>query len=128
MTQRYLVTGAQGFIGRHLVCHLWWNSPQSTILGIGQSPRQDSFFNHLLSCGDRQVPAPLPEYLRKAVEPRYRYVPIDITSVDFAASVRDFRPTKVIHLAASLRGAPDEIIYQNNVQSTASLLHAIEQC
>jgi GDP-4-dehydro-6-deoxy-D-mannose reductase len=128
MIQRYLLTGAQGFIGRHMVSHLLCNSPQSTILGIGRSPRQDSFFNHSLSFGDRQVLAPLPDYLRAAVGPQYRYIPIDITSVDFAAAVRDFRPTKVIHLAASLRGAPDEIIYQNNVQSNASLLHAIGQC
>jgi nucleoside-diphosphate-sugar epimerase len=34
----------------------------------------------------------------------------------------------VIHLAAALRGAPDELIFQNNVRNTASLLHAICQC
>src|ERR1039458_1809941 len=91
MIQRYLLTGAQGFIGRHMVSHLLCNSPQSTILGIGRSPRQDSFFNHSLSFGDRQVLAPLPDYLRAAVGPQYRYIPIDITSVDFAAAVRDFQ-------------------------------------
>jgi GDP-4-dehydro-6-deoxy-D-mannose reductase len=128
MTHRYLLTGAQGFIGRHLVSHLLIHSPQSTILGVGRSPRENSFFNHSLSCGDHRVLATLPEYLRTAVGPRYRYISIDIASADFAAAVRDFRPTKVIHLAAALRGAPDGLIYQNNVQSTASLLHAIGQC
>jgi len=128
MIQRYLLTGAQGFIGRHMVSHLLCHSPQSAILGVGRSPQQDSFFNHSLSCGDRQVRATLPEYLRTAVGPRYRYVSMDITSVDFAAAVRDFRPTKVIHLAAALRDAPDELIYQNNVRSTTSLLHAIGLC
>jgi len=52
---------------------------------------------------------------------------MDITSVDFAPTVLDFRPTKVIHLAAALRGVPDELIFQSNVRSTASLLHAIWQ-
>jgi GDP-4-dehydro-6-deoxy-D-mannose reductase len=42
--------------------------------------------------------------------------------------MRDFRPTKVIHLAATLRGVPDENIFQSNVQGTASLLHATRQC
>src|SRR5208283_5247261 len=128
MTRRYLLTGAQGFIGRHLVSHLLCHSPQCTLLGVGRSPQQDSFFNHSLSCGDRRVPARLPEYLRTALVPGYRYVSMDIASADFASTVRDFRPTKVIHLAAGLRGAPDKLIYQNNVRSTAALLHAIGQC
>jgi nucleoside-diphosphate-sugar epimerase len=128
MTQRYLVTGAQGFIGRHMVSHLLCHSPECTVLGVGRSPQHDFFFNHSLSCGDLLVIATLPKYLRTAIGPRYRYVSMDITSDDFASTVRDFRPTKVIHLAAGLRGAPDELIYQNNVRSTASLLHAIFQC
>ena len=128
MRQRYLVTGAQGFIGRHLVSHLLCHFPECTVLGVGRSPRQDSVFNYSVSCGDRPVPARLPEYLRTAVGPRYNYVAQDITSDDFAVTVRDFRPTRVIHLAAALRGAPDELIFQNNVRSTASLLHAICQC
>ena len=127
MTHRYLLTGAQGFIGRHMVSHLLCHSSQSTVLGVGRSPQQDSFFNYSVSCGDGRVPAGLPEYLRTAVGPRYRYVSMDITSVDFTAAVLDFRPTKVIHLAAALRGVPDELIFQSNVRSTASLLHAIGQ-
>ncbi len=127
MTQRYLLAGAQGFIGRHMVDHLLCHSPDCTILGVGRSPQQDSFFNYPVSCGAHRVPAALPEYLRTVLVPRYRYVSLDITSDDFAAAVRDFRPTKVIHLAATLRGAPDGAICQNNVRSTASLLHTICQ-
>ena len=98
------------------------------MLGVGRSPQQDSVFNYSVSCGDHRVPARLPEYLRTAVRPRYNYVALEITSDDFAATVRDFHPTRVIHLAAALRGAPDELIFQNNVRNTASLLHAICQC
>jgi GDP-4-dehydro-6-deoxy-D-mannose reductase len=125
---RYLVTGAQGFIGRHMVSHLLHCSPESIVLGIGRSPQQDSFFNYSLSCGDRRALAALPEYLRPAAVARYRYDSVDMTSVDFARAVVDFRPTKVIHLAAMLRGAPDELIFENNVRSTVSLLDAISQC
>jgi nucleoside-diphosphate-sugar epimerase len=128
MTTRYLVTGAQGFIGRHMISHLLRHSPKSIVLGVGRSPRQDSFFNYSLSCGDRRVPAMLPEYLRPAAVAQYRYDSVDITSDDFATAVVDFRPTRVIHLAARLRGAPDELIFQNNVRSTVSLLEAISQC
>jgi GDP-4-dehydro-6-deoxy-D-mannose reductase len=53
---------------------------------------------------------------------------MDIASADFASVVRDFCPTKVIHLAAALRGAPDELIYQNNIRSTTALLQAIGKC
>jgi nucleoside-diphosphate-sugar epimerase len=125
MTQRYLLTGAQGFVGRHMVAHLLCHSPQATLLGVGRSPHQDLSFNHWVSCGHRRVPASLPAYLRSADGGRYRYVSMDMTSVDFAPAVRDFRPTKVIHLAATLRADADEVIYQNNVRSTASLLEAI---
>jgi nucleoside-diphosphate-sugar epimerase len=128
MTHRYLVTGAQGFIGRHLVCHLLAHFPQSTVLGVGRSPQQDSSFSYPMNCGGRLVPAVLPQYLRNAVGPRYRYVAADLTSLYFADTIREFCPTKVIHLAAALRGVPDETLFRNNVQGTASLLHAIRHC
>jgi nucleoside-diphosphate-sugar epimerase len=128
VTQRYLVTGAQGFIGRHLISHLLCHFPQSPVLGIGRSPQQDSSFSYSVSCGDRRIRAALPEYLRNALGPRYRYVSAELASLDFADAIRDFRPTKVIHLAATLRGVPDEEIFQSNVQGTVSLLQAIRQC
>ena len=74
------------------------------------------------------MPAVLPQYLRNAVGPRYRYVAADLTSLYFADTIREFCPTKVIHLAAALRGVPDETLFRNNVQGTASLLHAIRHC
>jgi|SRR6266853_1374188 len=128
MTQRYLVTGAQGFVGRHLVFHLLSHFPRSTVLGVGRSPHQESSFSYPVTFGEQRVPAALPEYLRNAFGPRYRYVSADLASFDFASAMRDFRPTKVIHLAATLRGVPDENIFQSNVQGTASLLHSIGQC
>jgi len=79
------------------------------------------------------MPAPLPDYLRIPIGRRYRYIALDMASDDFGIAVRDFRPTKVVHLAGALRATPgspgiQDYIFQNNVQSTASLLDAILQC
>lgn len=37
----YLVTGAQGFIGRYLVAHLLATDASATVVGLGRSPRRD---------------------------------------------------------------------------------------
>lgn len=123
--QRYLMTGAQGFIGRHLTPELLGGSPESTVLAVGRSAQNDSFFNYSLSCGNLKVPAKLPAYLCTMAAHKYRYVAVDLVSEAFCDIVADFRPTRVIHLAAALRGVTDVHLFQNNVQSTASLLRAI---
>jgi len=125
MTGHYLVTGAQGFIGRYFIVHLLDRFPQSTVLGIGRSPRQNSTFHHFVTCGDRAVPAPLPEHLRNLDVERYSYISTDLSSTGLAQLIRDFHPTAIVHLAASLRGISDEIVFQNNVRSTEGLLGAI---
>ena len=123
MTQRYLVTGAQGFVGRYMVDCLQNHFERATVLGIGRSPRQNSHFLHSLTCGTNRVQAPLPECLTPGS--RYRYLQVGSSGDDLANIICDFRPTAVIHLAASLRGVTDEIIVQNNLQSTASLVNAL---
>jgi GDP-4-dehydro-6-deoxy-D-mannose reductase len=122
--QRYLLTGAQGFIGRHLTSELLGGS-QDTVLAVGRSARNDSSFNYSFSCGNLQIPAKLPAYLCPTAAPKYKYAAVDIVSEAFCDIVADFRPTRVIHLAATLRGVTDVHLFQNNVQSTASLLRAI---
>jgi len=67
----------------------------------------------------------LPEPLRASRSPRYSYLSLDLLSDELADVVSQFRPTAVIHLAASLRGVPDEFIMLNNVRSTESLLKAL---
>ena len=122
---RYLVTGAQGFVGRYLINCLLARSEDSAILGIGRSPRRDLHFLHPLTFGTDQVPAPLPQSLRTSNSPRYSYLSIDLLSNKLADVVSDFRPTAVIHLAASLLGVTGEIILWNNVRSTEVLLNAL---
>jgi len=125
MTSRYLVTGAQGFIGRYFIAHLLDRNPESKVLGIGRSPGQNSTFLHSLTCGDRAVPAPLPEHLGNLGAGSYSYASVELSDADLANVIRDFQPTAVIHLGASLRGISEEIVFQNNVRSTEGLLNAI---
>jgi GDP-4-dehydro-6-deoxy-D-mannose reductase len=125
MSQRYLVTGAQGFIGRYLIAHLLDRFPESWLLGLGRSPEQGSTFLHHVSCGDKVVCAPLPESLRIIPSKRYKYLSCELSSPNLVEAIRDFRPTVVIHLAASLRGISKEVVVQNNTHSTEGLLKAI---
>ncbi len=127
MKHRYLVTGAQGFIGRYFVSHLLDRFPQSAVLGIGRSPGQNSTFRHSVTCGDRAVIAPLPERLRNVDTDRYAYVACELSSAKFGQLVRDFQPTAVIHLAATLRGISEELAFQNNVGGTETLLAALRE-
>jgi nucleoside-diphosphate-sugar epimerase len=123
MTRRFLVTGAQGFIGRYFISHLLDCFPQTAVLGIGRSPGQNSTFLHHVTCGDRVVLAPLPEHLRYV--DRYSYIPCELSSTKLTELIRDFHPTAIIHLAASLRGISEEVIFENNVRCTQGLLDSI---
>jgi len=125
MTERYLITGAHGFIGRYFVLHLLEHYPKAVLLGVGRSPGQNSTFRHLVSCGDKDVPAPLPEQLRNLDGTRYSYVSCELLSMRCTEILRDFRPTAVIHLAGSSRGISEVEVFSNNVHGTRALLKAI---
>ena len=43
---RYLVTGAQGFLGRYLIAHLLATDPEAIVFGVGRSPRNDLALTH----------------------------------------------------------------------------------
>lgn len=125
VTDRILVTGAQGFQGRYLVAHWLAQDPGATILGVGRSPRNDAAFTHRLRWRSSSLPAPLPAPLRPD-DGRYEYRAVDIA--DAAALIpvlRRFRPTIVVHLAASLRDESWDRLYASNLQGTAALLQAI---
>jgi nucleoside-diphosphate-sugar epimerase len=112
MRYRYLITGAQGFIGRYLTAHLLVRFPKAVLLGLGRSRLQASKFCQFVACRDLD-------------EDRYSYVSCDLASSDCTEIIRDFGPTTVIHLAASLRGESEENVFQNNVRSTEGLLNGI---
>jgi nucleoside-diphosphate-sugar epimerase len=125
MRQRFLVTGAQGFVGRHLIAHLISHFPQSEVMGVGRSSQQKDSFSYSAGSEGHYRRAPLPAYLNVPLGLHYTYVSADLASVDFEDAVRRFRPTRVIHLASTLRGVSETTIFLNNVQSTASLLRVL---
>ena len=125
MTDRYLVTGAQGFVGRYFIVHLLDRFPQSMVLGVGRSAGQNSHFRHAISYGGAAIPAPLPRHLRDVDPGRYSYISIDLSSAKLSELIREFQPTAVIHLAADLRGTSEESVFQSNLRSTEGLLGSI---
>jgi nucleoside-diphosphate-sugar epimerase len=124
---RVIVTGAQGFLGRHLTATLL-DAGAEAVLGLGRSPRTDDRYTHDLAWLDTRLPAPLPPELRPtATDRRYRYATIDLRdAAGLAMAVRDFGPDVIFHLAAALRDEPWDRLIASNIQATVSLMRATE--
>lgn len=123
---RLLVTGGQGFVGRHVVAEWLRRHPEGRALAIGRSPRNDRTFPHSVHHAGRPVAAPVPHALRVVLDDRYEYVPLDLTDTPALTKVvSTFAPDYVIHLAAALRDEPLERLLAVNVHGVASLLSAI---
>ncbi|MGD9723379.1 MAG: NAD-dependent epimerase/dehydratase family protein [Pirellulales bacterium] len=123
----YLVTGAQGFLGRYLVAHLLESDTSATVVGLGRSPRDDSAFTHHILLGKRNVSAPLPAALSAAAaNPRYRYVPADLEQLPHLIAVlREVRPQVIFHLASALRDDAVDSLFHINVVGSVRLLEAV---
>ena len=125
--RRYLVTGAQGFLGRHVVQALLTPHSRAKVLGIGRSPYTPECFTHSLRWAGKSFRAPAPAYLRSIADPtRYHYQVLDLR--DGAATeklIREFEPEVVIHLASGLRGDPIDCLMRNGVEGTVWLLEAL---
>jgi len=121
---RFLVTGAQGFLGRHVVDHLLARGGPVRVLGIGRSNRLDDHYTHTLRWLGADVLAPLPPALRSdAADPRYEYALLDLrNSDDVASRLDDFQPDVVIHAAAALRDEPWSVLAASNIDSVMGLV------
>ncbi|HYK53051.1 MAG TPA: NAD-dependent epimerase/dehydratase family protein [Candidatus Eremiobacteraceae bacterium] len=126
---RYLVTGAQGFVGRYFVAATLADDPEAEVLGIGRSPRRDEVFTHNVRFGATSVPAPLPVSLREAaVDKRYRYEAIDICDGhSLVHFMLEFRPELVVHLASGLRDDDNAHLMKTNLIGTITLIEAIAE-
>ena len=122
---RYLITGAQGFVGRYLVARLRQEAA-ADILGIGRSPRMDASFTHSVTGPDGATPAPLPPFPAAAEEGRYEYRQLDILdSAGLRECVRSFRPDLVFHLASGLRDDDAQTLCRTNIEGVVALLEAV---
>lgn len=118
--RRFLVTGAQGLVGRYLIARLLEQDPGAQVLGLGRSPECDASFSH---------GSPLPPALRSTLassRERYRYAPVALRDgAALSETVRSFDPECVFHLASALHSAPEPQLLDTNVQGTLSLLNAL---
>lgn len=125
--RRFLVTGAQGFLGRHVVQALLTSYPRAQVLGIGRSPYAPDFFTHSLRWAGRSLRARVPAYLRSTVDlARYHYEALDLCSGAATEKVVcEFEPEVVFHLASGLKGDPVDYLMRNGVEGTVRLLEAL---
>lgn len=124
--ERVVVTGAQGFVGRHLV-HALLARADVQVLGIGRSPDDRSAFTHHVHWGKTPVRAPLwPAARARLACDRYRYRSLDLQcTADLTRLLGEFAPTSIVHLAAALRDQPLNELLASNVGAAASLLDAL---
>jgi nucleoside-diphosphate-sugar epimerase len=127
MADRVLVTGAQGFLGHHLVAELLGSRSSAEILGVGRSERLDATFTYDLQWGDRRVRAPLPPATAAvASDARYDYESADLADAEVVAGLmRRFRPDVIVHGASALRDDPWPALWRSNVQTVVAILEAI---
>jgi nucleoside-diphosphate-sugar epimerase len=126
MTTRYLVTGAQGFVGSFLVAHLLTTECDASVLGIGRSPANALHFTHAVHWGAQTVPAALPAEVKSKRDGRYRYEIADLQDRRALESLlRSFRPDVIMHMASGLRDDALEHLFRTNVEGTAHLIEAV---
>jgi nucleoside-diphosphate-sugar epimerase len=107
--RRLLVTGAEGFLGRHLLVDVL-QSADISVVGIGRSPHTKLAALATVACG------------------RYEYAAIDVLdTARLITLLDDFSPTVIIHLASGLRDDPPKDLISINVLGTLSLLEAVSQ-
>lgn len=107
--RRFLVTGAEGFLGRHLLADVLQSSDVS-VVGIGRSPKTKLAELATAACG------------------RYEYEAIDVLDTARLVTILDvFSPTVIIHLASGLRDDAPKDLISINVLGTLSLLEAVSQ-
>jgi nucleoside-diphosphate-sugar epimerase len=105
MMERYLVTGAQGFVGRYLVNEAL-SASSTIVLGLGRSD------DCRLFADNRQ----------------YEYSAVDVRNTRRLSDViRTFGPTVIFHLASGLRDESPEELFGTNVLGTISLIEAIAE-
>src|SRR5205085_3746093 len=126
MKRRYLITGAQGLIGRYLAARILGAQRDAEVLGVGRSHRIDGFFTHAIRAGDEPRPAPMPAGLHACLDGRYRYRQLSLLETGALRDlIRDFRPDCIFHLASALHTASERDLFEINVEGTASLMNAL---
>jgi NDP-hexose 4-ketoreductase len=128
MSAMYLITGAQGLVGRHLAAHILATNPSAIVVGVGRSPRNDRYFTHRVNFRGSPRPAPVPQAVVKWLAmPRYEYRSLALSDNNTLRRLLDeLRPDVVFHLASALHSADERELASTNVDGTSSLVRALE--
>ena len=126
MNTTFLVTGAQGFVGRYLVAQLLTQHREARIIGMGRSKRCDRFTHEVTWNGER-IPAPLTAELEaSANNPRYTYLQGDIRErAPLCSILAKYQPSIILHLASGLRDDHPNHLFSTNVEGTIALLESV---
>jgi len=126
MKRRYLITGAQGLVGRYLTARILELEKGAQVLGIGRSKRMDGVFTHAISIDGGQRRAPVPAHLLRHLDGRYRYQQLSlIETVRLKEVIRELQPHCIFHLASGLSTASERDLFETNLEGTASLMNAM---
>jgi nucleoside-diphosphate-sugar epimerase len=97
---RYLITGAQGFIGRYLTAHILEVEKDADVVGVGRSARNNA-------------------------DKRLRYERLSLLdTVVLRDLIAGLRPHRIFHLASALHTASERDLVEANVLGTLSLMKA----
>jgi GDP-4-dehydro-6-deoxy-D-mannose reductase len=129
MTRRILITGGQGFIGRHLARDYLQCADDIEVVAIGRSPEIKRGFSHKVSWGTQAVVAPLDAELRLiGADPRYRYQSVDVLDQPALTELlAGLRPDVVVHLATALRDESIERLTAVNINAVDALLRSLSR-
>jgi nucleoside-diphosphate-sugar epimerase len=126
MNRRYLITGAQGFVGRYLTARILELEKGAQVLGIERSKKLDGFFTHAISIDGEERRAPLPGHLLRNLDGRYRYQQLSLLETKRLEEViRELQPHCIVHLASGLSTASERDLFETNLEGTASLMNAL---
>jgi nucleoside-diphosphate-sugar epimerase len=122
----FLVTGAQGFLGRYFVDEVLSSLPDSRVLGVGRSPECPGYFTHRLNWCGTNTAAPVPRDIHTTSSERFQYQRLDLCDGSATRDLlRRWRPDVVVHLASGLRGDTIGALTKNIVQGATSLMNAL---
>jgi GDP-4-dehydro-6-deoxy-D-mannose reductase len=129
MTTRILITGGQGFIGRHLARDYLQCADDIDVVAIGRSPEIKRGFSHKVSWGTQKVVAPLDADLQTiGDDPRYRYESVDVLDRPVLTELlAGLRPDVVVHLASALRDESIESLTAVNINAVDALLVSLSR-
>lgn len=127
MRDRILITGGQGFLGRHLAAHWLLADPQATVVSVGRSAPCPGRFARRLQWGREEVEAPLPRWMAEALDsPRHSYEGLNVCDrLAMTELIGRLQPSHIVHLAGELRDEALEQMLATNVLGVEALMEAI---